>query len=178
MTSVSNNSSPITPRRPPGADRGAVAELANEPGWFHVAKISEQVGASETGQVSFRLPTAADQLAVIGSLDAEQELARRCIRPTDIPARLRRRVEAAMEALAPSLSSDLQGSCPECGANVTMHFDARWFCLRELRDRAAFIYQDVDVLARRYHWSETEILALPHIRRAAYADLARQVEGV
>ena len=55
-----------------------------------------------------------------------------------------------------------------------MLFDARWFCLRDLRQKAAFIYQDVDLLARRYHWSEAEILALPRARRAAYVDLARQ----
>ncbi len=55
-----------------------------------------------------------------------------------------------------------------------MLFAARWFCLTELRKRAAFVYQDVDVLARRYHWSERAILALPSARRAAYAELARR----
>ena len=82
-----------------------------------------------------------------------------------------------MEAMAPSLSCDLQGLCPECASTVTVQFDARWYCLRELRERAAFIYQDVDILARRYHWSEMEILSMPHVRRAAYAELARQAEG-
>ncbi len=82
-----------------------------------------------------------------------------------------------MEAMAPSLSGDLQGVCPECGASVTVHFEARWFCLRELRDRAAFLYQDVDLLARRYHWSEAEILSMPQGRRAAYAELARHGTG-
>ncbi len=54
---------------------------------------------------------------------------------------------------------------------MTLYFDARWFCLRELRQRATFIYQDVDILARRYHWSETEILALPAdrgVRRSGF----------
>jgi hypothetical protein len=57
---------------------------------------------------------------------------------------------------------------------VTVHFDPRRFCLRELRDRARFVYDDVDVLARRYHWSERAILTLPAARRASYAELARQ----
>ncbi len=128
-------------------------------------------------RIRFRLPSSADQMAVLGSPNAAAELARRCIRPAGIPARLRRRAEAAMEAMAPSLACDLEGKCPECQAQVSMYFDGRWFCLRELRDRAAFIYQDVDVLARRYHWSETEILRLPHTRRSAYAELARHSGG-
>jgi hypothetical protein len=150
---------------------GGRSEPAAEPGWFRLAV------ASEVGPICFRLPTAADQIAATDSADPAKELARRCIRPSDLAGRLRRRAEAAMEALAPSLSSDLQGTCPECGTTVSMYFDARWFCLRELRDRAAFTYQDVDVLARRYHWTETDILALPRVRRSAYAELARQTEG-
>jgi hypothetical protein len=146
-------------------ERGWVVEPVDEPGWFSLAGAPEQSADNpQPARVSFRLPTAADQRAVVGRPGAEEELAARCIRPATVLAR----VEAAMAALAPSLSCDLEGSCPECGAMVTVHFDARWFCLRELRDRAAFIYQDVDILARRYHWSEAEILALPHARRAAY----------
>jgi hypothetical protein len=82
-----------------------------------------------------------------------------------------------MEAMAPSLSSDLEGVCPECGASVSLYFDARWFCLRELRDRARFLYQDVDLLARRYHWTESEILSMPRTRRTSYAELARHGTG-
>jgi hypothetical protein len=151
--------------------------LAEEAGWFCLLSAGKQTSDPRLGRIRFRLPSAGDQLAVIGRPDAAAELARRCIVPEDIPAKLRRRAEAAMEELAPSLSCDLEGKCPECGARVTLYFDGRWFCLRELRDRAAFIYQDVDVLARRYHWSEAEILRLPHVRRTIYAELARQLGG-
>ncbi len=179
-------------------DRGGAVESADEPGWFCLADVPEESGSSaadfaeetsmetessaggpesESGLVRFRLPTADDLVAVAGQAAGERELARRCIRPAEVPASLRFRVEAAMEAMAPSLSGDLEGLCPECGTTVTVQFDARWFCLRELRGRAVFIYQDVDLLARRYHWSETEILSMPQVRRAAYAELARQVGG-
>ncbi len=177
---------------------GAAVESADEPGWFYLADVPEESDSpamdvaeatllepesspggpqSGPGWVRFRLPTADDLLAVAGQSAGDRELARRCIRPAEVPARLRRRVEAAMEALAPSLSGELEGLCPECGTTVTLQFDARWFCLRELRDRAVFIYQDVDLLARRYHWSETQILSIPQVRRAAYAELARQAGG-
>ena len=82
-------------------------------------------------------------------------------------------VEAAMEALAPSLLSELEGRCPECGASVACDFDPLQYTLRELRDQAAFVYQDVLAIAGHTHWSEAEILALPAVRRARYAELAQ-----
>jgi hypothetical protein len=165
---------------------------AGEPGWFRLicvrsgtSQLSDGKGtpiprsdistcsADRPAEILFCLPTVADQLAVAGRLDAADELARRCIRPVQVPLRLRRRVEAVMEALAPGLSGYLRGTCSECGAEIVVYFDARQFCLRELRDRAAFIYQDIDLLARRYHWSETDILAMPCVRRTNYVEMAR-----
>jgi hypothetical protein len=158
-----------TPAEPPVGD-GWACEPGGESGWFSLVRAGRP-------QAEFRLPTAADQVAVAGRADAAAELARRCLRPDPPPADLLERVEAAMAALAPTMATDLEGACPECGVTVPLYFDARWFALRELRDRAAFVYHDVDVLARRYHWSEADILALPHGRRSAYAELARRGGG-
>jgi hypothetical protein len=173
-------------------------EVAEETGWFRLSAQSEGTGklaastmegatrssgegaTQETAtEIRFRLPAVADQLAAAGfrNGDAARELARRCLRPADAPARLRRLAEAAMEALAPALSSELRGNCPECGRDVVVYFEPRRFCLRELRERALFIYEDIDVLARRYHWSERDILALPRARRANYAEFARREEA-
>jgi hypothetical protein len=79
-----------------------------------------------------------------------------------------------MEALAPSLSGELTGVCLECGSSIRVHFDARGYCLQELRAYAFGVLADVDMLAQRYHWSEREILEMPSIRRARYAELARE----
>jgi hypothetical protein len=177
----------------PGVRSGWSVGPDEEPGWFRLSEVRKRssrlassaeppVGDSNApeavddsaGAVAFRLPTIVDRLAVAGGKKGADELARRCIRPAGVPLRLRRLVEAAMETMAPSLSGDLQGTCPECGAQVVVYFDALQFCLRELRDRAAFIYQDIDLLARRYHWSETDILSMPHVRRTNYVELARQ----
>jgi hypothetical protein len=76
--------------------------------------------------------------------------------------------------MAPSLSQDLLARCPECGAEVTVAFNARSFCLRELRDGAAFLYEEVALLAGRFHWSEADILAMPRTRRQRYIELARK----
>ena len=139
-------------------------EAADEPGWFRLRNTP----------VSFRLPTVADQLVVAQASKPERELIRRCIRPTEISARLLKRVETAMETLAPSLSQDLQGQCPQCEMNVDMYFDVQQFVLSELRDQARFMYEDVHVLALHYHWSQAEILALPRGRRTHYAEMIQQ----
>jgi hypothetical protein len=152
------------------ARRGWVLAASNEEtGWFRLSPR-----AASAPEVEFRLPTIGDELAVALMPDGEQELVRRCIRPHALPLRLRRIVEMTMEAMAPALSSDLEGICPDCGARITAYFDPRQFCLQELRNRAAFLYEDIDILAQRYSWSEHAILAMPNSRRANYAELARQ----
>jgi hypothetical protein len=137
---------------------------AAEPGWFRLE------GTDVTG----RLVSCADQMAIAGRPDAEHELVRRCIRPGTAPARLRRKVEAAMAKLAPSLYDELEGRCPECAATVRISFDPLRYVLAELRDRAMFVYQEVHLIAARYRWSEHEILALPRARRARYAEYVHE----
>lgn len=155
------------PRAAPWRGRGWSAEPnAGEPGWFNLQ-------AQGFPSVEFRLPTVADQLEIFGRPDGKELLARSCIRPADIPSRLRARVESAMEVIAPQLAGELQGRCPECNASVTARFVARHYCLQELRERARFVYDDIHTLAKRYHWSERAILRMPNARRMAYAELAR-----
>jgi hypothetical protein len=132
-------------------------------GWFRL--VGEDV--------EFRVPSVGDQLAVMTEQRPEQALLHRCVRQASITSRLRRRVETAMEAMAPSLASELQGTCPECGSAVTAWFDPLHYTLRELRDQAAFVYEEVCAIARLTHWSEAEILSLPAVRRARYAELAQ-----
>jgi hypothetical protein len=157
------------PRGAPLPGRGwAVEACSDEPGWFRLS------AAGQSPAVRFRLPSAADQLSVWGRADAEQALVRLCIRPPKLRTRPRARVETAMAAMAPRLDSELQGTCPDCGTTVTARFAARRYCLQEMRDRARFVYDDIDALAQRYHWSERAILRIPNARRVGYAELARQ----
>jgi hypothetical protein len=139
-------------------------EASAEPGWY----------ALQGTAVVFRLPSGADQLAIAFHPEGEEELARRCIRPAGLAPPLREQVEAAMEALAPHLHSELEGPCPECGATVRAVFDPQRYVLQELRAQAARLYEELHLLARSYHWTEETILALPRHRRAAYAEHIRQ----
>jgi hypothetical protein len=153
--------------------RGWTAEFTDEPGWFRVR--SARNGESHRSHALFRLPTVADLRDVASHPRAAAELARRCIR-SDVTPAPRRLAEVAMSALAPRLSQELQGRCPDCDASIAIEFQPRRYVLQELRDHARFVYQDVDVIAHRYHWRESDILALPLTRRMRYVDAAR-LEG-
>jgi hypothetical protein len=80
-----------------------------------------------------------------------------------------------MAAMAPVLSDAVQGRCPKCGGSFDMYFDVQSFVLSELRGQASFLYEDMHLVASRYHWAEHEILEMPVRRRAHYA--ARIAEG-
>lgn len=161
------------PMRPLPQGRGwHVAAAAEWPGWFSLAAAA---GAPDLrAAVRFRLPTVADQIAARRQIDPAAALAEACIDPPGAGAPLRRRVERALEAMAPLLEGELEGQCPTCGAVLRAAFQPRHYCLQELRERARFVYRDVDVLARRYHWAEDSILGMPSARRALYADLAEE----
>jgi len=154
------------PAQPKNRRGWSVAGCTAQPGWY-------QLQGPQGTQARFRLPALSDQMAVAGTAGAHNVLAARCIEPADSSARMRARVETVMSKMAPPLAGLLQGSCPDCGALIAAQFEARAFCLQELRYRARFIYDDIDTLAERYHWSEREILDLPQARRASYAERAR-----
>ena len=77
-----------------------------------------------------------------------------------------------MALLALVLGGALAGDCAYCATPIAAHFEARNYCMQELCDRARFVFEDVDVIAARYHWSEAAILRLPAERRTHYAELA------
>jgi hypothetical protein len=133
----------------------------DEGGWYRLR------GAS----VRFRLPSCADQSAIQRRADAQEELVRRCFEPEKVARRVVRRIESAMEALAPDLCGVLEGICPGCGATVQVAFDPQAYVLDELKQRAAFLLEEISLIAGHYHWSERDILALPQTRRARYAEL-------
>ncbi len=119
--------------------------------------------------IEFRLPTAGDQMEVATEADPVRTLIQRCVRPAEGAGQIRR----CMELLAPPMSGLLKGCCPHCRKTTRVLFDVPSFVLRELGAQAALIYEDVHLLASRYHWSEEHILGLPRMRRMEYAEMAR-----
>lgn len=149
------------PRKPAGLKE------AEKEGWFALSGES----------IRFRLPTCTDLAATGREPDAYAELIRRCIEPAGVSARLKQRVEKAMEALAPRFSQIMTGRCPECEREFGFYFDVHSFVLRELRSHAASVYRDVHLLALYYKWPEQQILAMPRNRRIQYVEMLRE-QGV
>jgi hypothetical protein len=144
---------------------------------YHAARTPRGVASSsEEGwyqlqgrDLLFRLPSGADQADALRAPNPERELIRRCLRPADAPARVRALAQDAMAAMAPVLSDAVQGRCPVCDGTFDMYFDVQSFVLAELRGQAASLYEEMHLLAGRYHWSEQDILQIPSRRRARYA---------
>lgn len=132
-----------------------------EDGWFSL------VGA----EARFRIPAIADLLA--GLRDDDQALVRVCVRPSHPSAQAMRRIDRALEALAPRLDDELSGTCPDCGATVELYFEPIGYVLQELRDSCSSVYAHVHELALAYHWPEQTILALDRRRRARYVAMVR-----
>ncbi|MBK9124077.1 MAG: hypothetical protein IPM16_13310 [Chloroflexi bacterium] len=133
-------------------------------------------GTFEHDGTRFRLPTGADELAVMGlrADDARRELARRCTvdGAADVDA-----VEAAMEAVAPLINVDLDATCPECGAVQHIRFDIGQYLLKRLIDDQKRLPNEVHALAVAYHWGLDEILSLSRTERRRYLALIERSAG-
>jgi hypothetical protein len=149
-----------TPRRAPG-----VAPDPSRASWFVLE------GAS------FRLPTAADQIEVAGYAVPTARLAELCLDETARRRPHRARVERAMEIMAPMLSRDIAGHCAACGLGVRAEVVVTPLVIGELKRAAGAVHDEVDLIARAYHWPEAQILALPQPRRRAYAERIRRVRS-
>jgi hypothetical protein len=139
--------------------------------------------------VQFRLPAPADLHALADEADVERfvhRLLQRCLitarhdgsavdlsDPAALPPAVCSRLAERMEALDAAATLTLDVCCPACTQAWPALFDPglAWWTL--LQSRAEQSLLDVDTLARRYGWSEDQILALEPVRRQAYLQLAR-----
>jgi hypothetical protein len=133
----------------------------------------------------FRLPDSHDLAAAAQCGDpraARRLLAERCVlsatgaRDADGADALSERAVAAlavgMARAAPRVETLFDLSCPACGERWQEALDLAAFLWKEVAAQATRILDEVDALARVYHWSEAEILAMSPTRRHAYLDLA------
>ena len=133
----------------------------------------------------FRLPDSRDLAAAAGAGDVER--ARRLLAACCVVQALTEDGEAvdpealpdaAVDALAAGMAeaaaqADLVVAltCPACGAEWAPALDPAEFVWTEVAARARRTLREVDALARVYHWSEADILAMPPARRRAYLEL-------
>jgi hypothetical protein len=135
--------------------------------------------------LQFRLPTGADheraaKMALVDPARAATDLCAACIMgpshgTVDVSAeRMPDEVQAALEEelrrLEPAAEITIGADCPACGATVGGTLDGLSLLAGQLGPLGA-VLGDVDRVARAYHWSEAEILALPTVRRRRYLAL-------
>ena len=79
-------------------------------------------------------------------------------------------IENALSEADPLVDLELDGECPHCGCSFCVTFDLEAEALRVLELEQRDLLDAIDHLARVYHWTEPEIVALPRWRRQAYLD--------
>lgn len=119
-----------------------------------------------------RALTLADIVAVerIGSAElAAQLLADRIFPGGDIDID---KMSEALEAADPDADISLIVRCPDCATDQELLFDLADFFWEEITARSPRILREVADLARAFHWSERDILAMSSRRRSYYLGMA------
>lgn len=135
-------------------------------------------------RVQFRLPTGADQeaAAAFATRDpqgAARMILDRCVSLVAVNDVIVERlpVEAAealarvMSDLDPQAELRLNPVCPACGKGFSTILDTAAYFFEEIAARGRAIVREVDMLAARYHWSESAILGMTSARRRSYCAL-------
>ena len=144
---------------------GAVHEVPFEAAMFlgAVPEASDGTVATEEGPLSLRLPTGADIAASGGS--AARLLALCAGGP--VPPGAVAQAEEWLATADPGAEIALAAECDACGAVIGGRLDPLEL-LRAEMGRWGGVLAEFDLLARRYHWSEAELLAMPAHRRRRY----------
>lgn len=132
--------------------------------------------------VRARCPTTADLIAVSGQPDigsARTALLARCVlavtrsdgstRPLEAGEEVR--LGRKLEEVDPLVDVRIDVGCGECGHSWSALLDVPALVWAQVVGTARRLLREVDVLARRYGWSQTAILELSEQRRQAYLDL-------
>jgi hypothetical protein len=137
----------------------------------------------DAGQcVNLRLPTGDDQRRWADALPVDDPglpawIGAQLVRDVDgtpleegwqLPESWLPGVEAALADQDPATDLRVGGACTSCGAGFSAEIDLEALLLGRLARLQQDLLLDVHLLARSYHWSEAQILALPAWRRAYY----------
>ena len=109
----------------------------------------------------------------MAGLDQEsiaRALRARCVLEED-PRYTDETLDRAMALVGPTLDTDLDGVCPECGAEQPVPFRIDEFLFAALWRESALLTREVHELARAYRWSRREILEMPRRERRQHAGL-------
>jgi hypothetical protein len=132
----------------------------------------ETVVDAPDGPVTLRRPRGSDQRAwrQAEHLDPEAAVIASLVvaGTTTEPSVL----DSSLAEFDPLTCFELDVSCPSCGLRADVPLDLEATLLLDLARAQARTIRDVAALARRYGWSEAEVLAVPAWRRRTYLELA------
>jgi predicted RNA-binding Zn-ribbon protein involved in translation (DUF1610 family) len=123
----------------------------------------------------FRLPTGRDQrewlrfAAEHGNIPVDRMLG--SLRTSESVAVAE--IESLLDQADPLVRGAVTAVCPNCGQSTEVEADLAGKALARLEDEQNRLLESVHLLALRYHWSESEIFALPVWRRERYLELLR-----
>lgn len=134
--------------------------------------VVEPVHLDHAGaELNCRPISYGDLVAASSAPDAVTALLERCV-DGPVPAAARAVVSDTLAAADPLAEVQLDLACPDCGAEVRAELDVITFTWSRIVAGAEALLSEVDVLARVYSWSESEILALSPGRRRRFVALA------
>lgn len=156
------------------ADAVALAEELDA-----LAGSSRRAHVEASGRsVELRAPTADDlrRIAVLpDAQSAARALLAACVSgeiATDaLDERCAARLETCIERLDPGAVVSFALHCPDCSHEWSAAIDIGDALWSELQRAAEQSLIEVDALARAYGWTESEVLGLSPVRRAAYLQL-------
>jgi hypothetical protein len=148
-----------------------------------LAEVVEPKSVSVAGHEVRLRPVSAGDLVAIETLGAPEAARRallaRCViavdgaPPGDLESDFAAAVEAELARLDPAADTEIALSCPDCGADFAVLLDPLSLLASELRLEARRLLGDVAEIARVFHWSERDILAMTPQRRRFYLEAAR-----
>jgi hypothetical protein len=141
--------------------------------------------------VEFRLPTGADQEALVADFSADAALAvhqllARCVRRIGrithidetviaaLPVSAREAVEEKMQQLAPHVELEMAAVCAECQTPFVTSIDFAAFFWSEAKGNLSQLEREVHFLAWHYHWPEPAILSMIRTKRRRYVELLQE----
>jgi hypothetical protein len=134
--------------------------------------------------ISFHLPTHADVATAAHALTDDGFVRRllegcvvACTRdgtpvPSDEwPPSMLDALSARIEALDPGASVSFALRCPACASGWRAPLDCGQLLWQKVQLAAERLLLDIDTLARAYGWTESDVLRLSPVRRAAYVQM-------
>ena len=87
-------------------------------------------------------------------------------------------IDKAVQDVDPLVGSEVTVACPYCEQANLYEIDLQKLGLDILRNIQIQLFRDIHHLAGRYHWTETEIMALPAWRRRQYLAYLEQEQSL